>query len=136
MKKEKIWTKTCRGCGVEMPLDCFGVHHQSKMGHHARCHRCMRDDWYQRQYGVGVDYFEERLKEQKQRCVTCGEGFDYDPYHPDKTSSTRPVLDHDRMTGRARGVLCLKCSSVLAILEDDTDLIRSLTRYIHRWTKT
>ena len=136
MKKEKIWTKTCKGCGEELSLDCYGVDHKARMGHHSRCYRCKRGEWYKRQYGVGVEYFEEQLKKQNHRCVTCGERFDYDPYHPDKTSSTRPVLDHDRMTGSARGVLCLRCSTVLATLEDDMDLITDLRRYVHRWTKS
>lgn len=135
MKKEKIWTKTCKGCGEELSLDCYGVDHKAKMGHHSRCYRCKRGEWYQRQYGVGVEYFEKQLDKQDYRCVTCGERFAYDPYHPDKTSSTRPVLDHDRATGSARGVLCLRCSTILAILEDDMDLIRDLRRYVHGWMK-
>lgn len=122
--------KICKKCEVELGLEHFGMSHKGKLGKQAKCYRCLRDEWYQRRYGVGVEWFEERLKKQKNRCGVCKTRFIFTPFIPPFFHSTRAVLDCDRMTHEPRGVLCVRCATLVGILDDDRDLGRRVMAYI------
>lgn len=126
--------KICKSCSVELPLDHFGNSYKGKLGKQARCYRCMRDKWFQKEYGVGVEWFEKRLREQKNRCAVCKMKFPFPPFLPPWYNSVRSILDYDRMTRQPRGVVCVKCATILGFVDDDIALMRKMFRYVRKTT--
>jgi hypothetical protein len=41
-------------------------------------------------------------------------------------------LDHDHLTGKFRGWLCVSCNRALGLAKDDPDLLRALAEYLER----
>jgi len=40
------------------------------------------------------------------------------------------AIDHDHDTGIVRGLLCFKCNSGIALLQEDVDILRSAIKYL------
>ena len=125
--------KICSKCHTERGGEWFGPQWEGRLGLKARCYRCVRGDMYEKVYGVGVEWFEERLAEQGNCCAVCWVGFPINPYLKTSPHVDLPILDHDRMTGRPRGVVCGKCCTALGILEEDPDLLRGMIKYFRTW---
>lgn len=91
----------------------------------------IRDTKLKQAYGVGVDYYNAKLKEQGGVCAGCKKNV--------KTiwrgKIVRMALDHDHINDRPRGVLCIKCNRALGLLEEDKQIISNLVRYINKYQK-
>lgn len=61
-----------------------------------------RDQYYRRTYGVGLDWYEQRLKEQNYSCAICKKHQSH--------FKKRLAVDHDHKTGEVRGLLCFSCN--------------------------
>jgi hypothetical protein len=89
----------------------------------------IRDTKLRQADGVGVAYFEEKLKEQNGVCGCCKKNR--------KTlwrgKEVRMALDHDHETGKPRGILCIKCNRALGLLEEKQETILSLLEYIRKY---
>jgi len=73
-----------------------------------------------RTYGLTVEEYEAMLAAQGGVCA-CGNVC---------ATSKRLSVDHDHKTGRVRGLLCRRCNSVLGYVDDDIDLLVTLTEYL------
>lgn len=79
-------------------------------------------------YGVTLDWYNQKLKEQNGVCAICKE--------PEtavirgKTISL--AVDHCHNTGSARGLLCTKCNQGLGMFKDKIDILESAVRYLQR----
>jgi hypothetical protein len=60
----------------------------------------------EKRYGVSIERYSEMFYEQNGRCGICG------------TFLLRPHLDHNHETGENRGILCSRCNTGLAFLEN------------------
>ncbi|MEU3452166.1 endonuclease VII domain-containing protein [Micromonospora sp. NPDC006766] len=78
-----------------------------------------RNRRYALRYGVTVEWYEAKLKEQDGRCAICGA-------RPEK----RLAIDHCHVTGKARGLLCFLCNSALGRFEDDPARLRRALAYL------
>ena len=76
-----------------------------------------------RKYGITPDWFEAQMTEQGAACATCHKPFCWD----DK--QTKPHIDHCHASGKARGILCNRCNTVLGLVGDQADLLISLAEY-------
>lgn len=61
-----------------------------------------RDKYYRKKYGVGLDWYNQKLKEQNYSCAICKKH--------ESQFKKRLSLDHDHKTGEARGLLCFWCN--------------------------
>jgi 5-methylcytosine-specific restriction endonuclease McrA len=77
-----------------------------------------------RKYGVTPEWFEARMAEQNNSCATCGKPFSWD------NKQTKPHVDHCHVTGKARGILCNRCNSVIGLTEEQQQLLLSLAEYL------
>lgn len=68
---------------------------------------------------------EARMAEaQGHRCAICRE---------DRPKDTRSMhLDHDHVTGKARGMLCPRCNQTLGRVKDDPALLRAMAEYVEK----
>lgn len=81
-----------------------------------------------RRYGITLDEYERMVETQGGRCAICGE-------RPDPAgvkAASRLHLDHDHVTGRNRGLLCVRCNPGVGYFRDDPALLRAAADYIDR----
>ena len=83
--------------------------------------RRMRDSYCRRTFGISADDFDARLAAQGGGCAICG-------LVPDRPASLH--LDHDRVTGALRGILCLSCNQALGHFRDDPDVLQRAADYV------
>ena len=121
-------TKTCTKCGETKPLDQFHRHHARKDGREWLCRSCKsKYDYLRRGSSSSNGYWKNRENTWRQQgilnadgspflrtdykrlsdiqggiCALCGR-------RPPMWSETLAV-DHDRKTGRVRGLLCVECN--------------------------
>ena len=133
----KTVLKECSGCDRYLPLEEFGDNWNGKMGKSSKCYRCKRSAMYFRMYGVGVKYFEGRLKHQGNACALCKQLFVGNPYDPKVPHADRPLLDRDDVTESPRGVLCCACNTALAIIETrGEEWLERAGRYLEEYRDT
>jgi len=114
--------KRCSGpCGQTKPLEAFSRMTRAKDGHQAWCKECMRDRKRQLRktvgakqqrahtlkhlYGLSVEQWDKMLIEQSGLCALCDEPM------------RNPHVDHSHTTGEVRGLLCLRCNTMLGNVE-------------------
>lgn len=82
---------------------------------------------YKRKYGITVDTYKEMLAEQSGVCAIC--------HKPESACSKGNILplavDHCHKTGKVRGLLCNRCNRVLALFDDDIEIMKSAIDYLH-----
>lgn len=94
----------------------------------------MRDQYYQRTYGVGIATLESLLAFQQGRCAICHKH--WKECAAPKASGYETVfvqhlyVDHDHETGKVRGLLCNNCNAAIAFLNDETKLLDSAKAYL------
>lgn len=72
---------------------------------------------YTIKYGVSEEFIDALIEAQGGRCAVC---------HDRKAVQ----VDHDHTTGRVRGVLCLRCNTMLGKFRDDPAIIRRAIDYL------
>ena len=76
----------------------------------------------QRTYGLEPGQYEAMLASQGGRCAICG----------NRPVKRRLAVDHDHITNRVRGLLCMRCNRALGMWELDIDKLKRLRVYIGR----
>lgn len=81
-------------------------------------------------YGVDIDWYERKYKEQNGACAVCLE--------PEKAKiKGRPfqlAVDHCHATGKVRSLLCSACNTAIGSFKDDPNLLRKAAEYLERHT--
>lgn len=141
-------TKQCRTCGETKPVGEFYRNPATVRagGHRADCKTCTnaaRRTRYaatggveaHRQvlrtaYGLRPEDYAAKLAEQHGACALCHE--------PEtvtyKGRPRRLAVDHDRHTGRVRGLLCQRCNLLVGALEQQPALLEAAAAYLRRHT--
>ena len=77
-------------------------------------------------YGVSIEWYEEKLKEQNGVCAICNK--------PESVKIKGKLLklsvDHCHSKGDARGLLCTACNRGLGLFKDDVEVIKSAIKYL------
>lgn len=77
-----------------------------------------------KKYGLTQEQFSERLESQGSCCAICktrdpgGRGWQ---------------IDHDHVTGVARGILCVPCNTVLGLTHEDASRLLAAMEYLEKW---
>jgi hypothetical protein len=69
-------------------------------------------------YGMSPETFQQMIKNQKGRCLTCN-----------KLCSDLHV-DHCHLTGKVRGLLCGPCNRALGMIKDNPDTLSRMIKYL------
>ena len=145
--------KICRVCNKELLLESFGVLNGFPDGRNPRCKLCVnrymaswrlehldvirerdrnrwqkrRDTTLRRKYGLGIEEFNEILKNQGGVCAICGRvesgsnGWGrYENLH----------VDHVSESGAIRGLLCFHCNTGIGHFNHDPDVLRIAITYL------
>lgn len=72
----------------------------------------MRQNHLRRKYGISIEQYDEMLRRQGGVCAICRGKQNAKWKHFD--------VDHDKATGRVRGLLCRRCNTGLGYLENST----------------
>ncbi len=91
----------------------------------------IRDTKLKQAYGVGNTYYDAKLKEQGNVCAGCGRNVK--TVWRDK--EIKMALDHDHLTGKPRGVLCIKCNRAYGLLEENIQTMLNLIEYTKKYQK-
>jgi hypothetical protein len=74
-------------------------------------------------YKLTDEELDELFKRADRSCELCGTSFGDD-------SATRPVIDHDHLEGRVRGLICGNCNTGLGFAGDSSDVLRRLADWL------
>ena len=130
-------TKTCPTCHATKPIDEFWKRqtscipcskHKQKTRWSSRTPAKRLEQHLKYKYGVTHAEFKKAWDDQKGRCVICESDL------PDlMTYDNRRrgyAIDHNHETGDFRGILCLKCNSLLGMASESVDVLKSAIKYL------
>ena len=72
-------------------------------------------------YGITIEQYNEMLKAQNNKCLIC---------HAEFKTMKSTYIDHNHITGKVRGLLCVKCNSGIGYLNDDINLLKEAINYL------
>jgi hypothetical protein len=112
-------TKPCLGCGQAI-LKARGI---------ARCPGCAAKESSRQKVlkknKITATRYKKMLAMQKGKCAIC-EG---------QPRARRLAVDHCHVTGRIRGLLCMRCNVALGLMGDDLKGLRRFEKYLIRFRK-
>lgn len=130
--------KTCTRCKTEKPLSEYRKEGKG----HSWCRICQNEynkEWYhknrerglrwrkngnlKRTYGITLDEFETKLKEQNGVCAIC----------KTKTEEKHLAVDHCHRSNKIRALLCGKCNRGIGMFKDDVVLMQKAIDYLNHW---
>ncbi len=136
--------KTCKKCGEVKPLTDFHKAKGCKDGTRHTCKRChyasnlkwkktniskfryqQRSSYLKRKYGVTMEWYENKLEEQKEVCAICScdsSGL--------RGKDDMFCVDHCHTTGQPRALLCHKCNAGIGMLKDNPILVARAWTYL------
>lgn len=85
-----------------------------------------RDKELKRLFGVGQDWFNDRLSDQHGVCAICG--------NPETAKRSGKIVclavDHCHASGKNRGLLCMSCNTGLGYFKDSCETLLSAVSYL------
>jgi hypothetical protein len=75
-------------------------------------------------YGITLMQFHEMELGQQGLCKICGK--------PPSKKRSRLSVDHDHVTGKIRGLLCVTCNYLLGAAYEDTTILKEAIAYLER----
>jgi hypothetical protein len=82
-----------------------------------------------RTYGLTDGQFNALLTGQGSGCAICAVPFSW------HSRNTVPCVDHNHVTGKVRGLLCVRCNVMLGNSQENPTILLSAIRYITQQTK-
>ena len=131
--------RTCRVCGETKLLDELVVAKGCLAGRRPLCKVCSNRQDRERGYrtkearfkmhlkarhNLSPIEYDEMLKEQTGVCAICGNH---------NHNGNQLSVDHDHLTGRTRGLLCIHCNTVLGYMNDNTNLLQKAMDYLEKY---
>lgn len=130
----------CTKCGVDQPITAYWKQRGKRRATCIACELAANRLWRQKnparaadlsrrkfwkQAGIKIttkEYYELKQR-QAGRCAICGT--------PEDQSTRKLAVDHDHVTGKIRGLLCMVCNSrVVQVIEQYGHLIPKVREYL------
>jgi hypothetical protein len=91
----------------------------------------IRETKLKQAYGVDMAWYNAKHKEQNNSCAICKE--------PEtfiwRGKVPRLAVDHDHLTGEARGLLCKACNTSLGAIKEKIETALNMVEYIKKFKK-
>jgi hypothetical protein len=91
-----------------------------------------KDRRLRRTYGISLDDYKEKLKEQNNCCACCGLSVEDLPSFNSQHNKKVLVVDHCHTTGKVRDLLCNRCNTVVGLCDESLFLVRLIGEYIEK----
>jgi hypothetical protein len=131
--------KTCTQCKGMKALNDFHKNSHSKDGHRSTCKDChlkplrgMRKRLHnlRQHYGMSYEQFVDMMIKCDFKCEICHR--EVLPPHKSMKRSKWALIDHCHKTEEIRGILCIECNHLVAIIERETQIIEKCYTYLKR----
>lgn len=106
--------KKCPRCGKILPDNMFAPNTR-------HCKLCRRDYDWQYKYGLSPEEYYDLWQTQEGKCKICGVKLPDGEYLH---------VDHDKKTGKIRGLLCRKCNLGLGYFKDNSIILSQAKEYL------
>src|SRR6185312_7765621 len=114
-KEEKVESEFCKNRSMPSGLNSYCKPCHKKINH-ARALKA--------EFGTTVEEYEQKFKDQNGVCSICKK--------PD-LRGWRLSQDHDHVSGKPRGLLCMMCNTALGQFQDDPDILLEAIFYLKKW---
>ena len=123
-----LYFSACKPCNLEKDKERrmsktpeerqeIGRRNREKMGKDYH-----KDYKLKKNYGFGLETFNEMVERQQNSCKICGDEF----------TENRPAqVDHNHDTGEVRDLLCTPCNTSLGLMKEDINRLTSMIEYIN-----
>jgi len=81
-----------------------------------------------RRFGITLERYEEMLAEQGGVCAICKQP--ESEVHPSSGKIQPLVVDHNKVTGQVRGLLCTKCNKGIGLLRHSREYLIAAANYL------
>ena len=98
---------------------CLAKDHKWQEEHKEQKRKVSRSSHLKRKYNLTPAEFERMVALQDNKCAVCGDMFTGMPY-----------VDHDHITGRVRGLLCIHCNTMIGHARDNSNILLNGIRYL------
>ena len=78
-------------------------------------------------YGISREQYNEMFSMQKGKCSICSR-------HQEDFKRAF-FVDHDHITGKVRGLICVNCNTVLGHAKDSIDILKNAIKYLIKNSK-
>jgi hypothetical protein len=116
----KIEHLTCTECNETKTIYHFHKRRQSSSGYRRECNSCRSS--HRRFLRENEGKREELQKEQNNACAICG--------RVDEANGKSLALDHDHKTKTIRGLLCMRCNTGIALLNEEPEVLNNAAQYL------
>lgn len=79
-----------------------------------------------REFGLTPEQYTSKLTEQNGVCTIC---------HRPCATHRQLSVDHNHQTGQVRGLLCVKCNTMLGVADDSVERLLNAVQYLDFWSK-
>lgn len=140
--------KRCSSCKEKKSLNLFYRSKRSSDGYLSVCKKCNdsskkelvknnpekaklinRKGNLKKFYGLTIEDYEKKLKEQDGRCAICGS------YVNGDSGRSNLCVDHDHYTNLTRGLLCSNCNRGLGCFKEDLQTLNNAVSYLLKWKR-
>ena len=127
--------KVCCICKQHRPKNEFNLCLRNSDGLVSRCRKCesnkewttnRRNNMLQDRYGISEAEYELMLKSQKGVCALCGKS----ETRKENGIVSHLAVDHNHKTFKIRGLLCLQCNTMLGKIENFSEGVQTMVKYL------
>lgn len=127
--------KTCIRCVQTKDLSSYWKNNRRKDGLSTVCKICTskrrntevrKSKYVQERYGINLDQFKALLASQNGTCAICAKEETIADYRGVRALS----IDHDHVSNKVRGILCMKCNRALGGFCDSIELLERAVAYL------
>jgi Recombination endonuclease VII len=90
-----------------------------------------RDMQLRKKFDISLQDYNKMLERQNNACAICGKP----EWRKRKGEIVSLAVDHDHLTNKNRGLLCITCNHGIGSLQDDPELLLKAARYVTKWRK-
>ena len=129
--------KGCNGCKTVKPVADFWksqslciecVKERQKNRWNSRTPKKRLEQHLKYKYSLTIKELNDALEKQNGSCAICEEVLpDLLVYNNRRRGY---AIDHNHETGKFRGILCLKCNSMLGMAKDNTNILSKAINYL------
>ena len=125
-------TPNCKECLNEKARNCRNKNPETYRKATRRCYRSggieakKKHNLYQKCYtkGITTKQYLEMFRSHNGKCDICGV--------PNLELKRNLAIDHDHITGKIRGLLCINCNMALGGFRDDPELLENAIAYLKK----